>query len=157
MDTSTHLQNDSLAIILAATKSVARAHLSGYDAAGADTTHLRIQTIFDRLVHCIERNNASPLIRYVQDLARDRFFGGVELHEVQTAINMLEEAIWKDMMEEMPPRDFAKAVAQVSAILGMGKDALACSYVWLASRNQAPALDLDARSKGRESDTSIDV
>jgi len=138
MDVSEHLQNDSLAIVMAATNSVARAHLSGYETAGAETTRLRIQTIFDRLLHCIERNNASPLIRYVQELARDRFFGGVELHEVQTAINLLEEAIWKDMMERMPPQDFARAVAQVSAILGMGKDALACSYVWLASNNRAP-------------------
>lgn len=156
MDIAKHLQTDSLAIVKAATNSVSRAHLSGYEAAGAEATQLRIQTIFDHLLHCIEKNNASPLIRYVQDLARDRFFGGVELHEVQTAINMLEEAIWKEMLEKLTPRDFATAVGQVSAILGLGKDALACSYVSLASANRAPALDLDALSKGQESAVSVE-
>ena len=156
MDISQHLQDRSLVIITAATNSVSRAHLSGYEADGAESTRLRMQAIYNRLTRCIERNSASPLIRYVQDIAHNRFFGGVELHEVQTAINMLEEAIWMDMLEQMTPTEFAKAVGRVSTILGLGKDALACTYVSLASKNRAPSLDLKALNKGQESAVSID-
>ena len=59
-----------------------------------------------------------------------------------------EPRIWKRVLEELPPEELAGALGTIGTILGMGKDALARSYVSLASRKEAPSLDLRAVFKG---------
>ena len=66
------------------------------------------------------------------------------MDEVQTAFNVLEEAIWKRIETEIPHDDLARSLALVSTVLGSGKDRLARSYVALATQSQVPALDVQA-------------
>jgi len=148
MDTSQHLRTRSDKIVKTAIDALSRTHLRSYAEGGPETTTKRIQALYDHLLVGVERNSASPLIRYVAEIARERFLTGVALHEIQTAINLLEEAIWNDMLAKMPPREFANAVGRVSTILGLAKDSLACAYVSLASENHARAVDLRALRRG---------
>jgi len=47
-----------------------------------------------------------------------------------------------------PPDELAEAVGLLSTILGFGKDALARTYVSLASHRRVPSLDLSALFSG---------
>jgi hypothetical protein len=142
MDITELLQTRSLNIIAKASNALARAHLAGYEDAGSEATNLRLRALYNRLMRCVETRNASPLVKYVEDIAHNRFYRGVRLSEVQTAFNALEEAIWKEMRATMTPTEFIEAVGLLSTILGLGKDALARTYVSLASARHAPALDI---------------
>lgn len=61
---------------------------------------------------------------------------------MQTAINVLEEAIWRTVLAELPPEAQGAALGIVGTILGAAKDRLACTYVSLASKAPTPTLDL---------------
>ena len=148
MDINELLQSRSLAIITRANNALSRAHLRGCEGDGAETTRLRLQALYNRLMRCVERRQASPMVKYVEDIAHSRFHHGVELFEVQTAFNALEEAIWTEMRAALTPGEFVDAVALLSTILGMGKDALARAYVSLAGARHLTAVDVAALSKG---------
>jgi hypothetical protein len=90
------------------------------------------------------------MIQYTEKIARQRYSAGFELFEVQTAFNVLEEAIWKRILRDAEPHDIAEAIGLVSTILGAGKDSLARAYVSLATRSKAPAVDLKALFAGTE-------
>lgn len=117
---------------------------------------MRLQGLFNQILLCVVTRQAVPLIRYVETIAHERFHHGVELFEVQTAFNALEEALWKEMRAKMAPAEFIEAVALLSTILGTGKDALARTYVALASSRHAPALDIDQLAGGHESVLQFD-
>jgi len=51
----------------------------------------------------------------------------------------------------VPPERLAESLGLVSTVLGTGKDRLARTYVTLATRTQAPALDLHALFRGTTS------
>jgi hypothetical protein len=59
---------------------------------------------------------------------------------VQTALNVLEEAIWKQITKLMSPAEQAEALGLISSILGSGKDILARTYVSLAGKSRRGAL-----------------
>jgi hypothetical protein len=131
MDLKQLLRIKSPQILACAADALARARLKGYERAGPETTHLRLRALYNRLARCVEARSASGLVRYTEDIARSRFYHGVELTEVQTAFNALEEAIWWEMRAAMTPVEFMRAVGLLSTILGLSKDALARAYVRL--------------------------
>jgi hypothetical protein len=156
MDINELLQTRSLAIVTRANRALSRAHLKSYEGAGAETTRLRLQALYNRLMRCVESRQASPMVKYVEDVAQSRFHRGVELFEIQTAFNALEEAAWTEMRATMTPSEFVDAVALLSTILGMGKDALARAYVSLAGARHVPAVDVAALSKGPATTLPVD-
>ena len=85
---------------------------------------------------------------YMDQIARERFEAGFDIHEIQTAVNVLEESIWRQISQLVPPDELAEAFGLVSTVLGAAKDALARTYVSLASHNKAPSLDLNALFQG---------
>ena len=77
-----------------------------------------------------------------------RYTAGFDLWEVQTAFNVLEEAIWVRVFKSVPPDALAEALGLVSTVLGAGKDTLARKYVSLASKTKAPSLNLQSLFSG---------
>lgn len=150
MDISQLLRTHSPLILANATNALSRAHLKSYERVGTETTRLRLKGLYGHLRRCIDTENGSPLIQYVQDIACDRFHHGVELFEVQTAFNVLEETIWEEMRTTMTPGEFMESVGLLSTILGLGKDLLARKYVSLASARHVPVLDVELLAKGNE-------
>jgi hypothetical protein len=135
-------------VVKEALEAVRRAHLAHYDAVGTEETRRRLESLYELIVQCAEDRRIRPMLKYSDKVAAERFEAGYGLFEVQTAFNVLEEAIWKRVLEELPPEELAGALGVISTILGMGKDALARSYVSLASSKEAPSLDLRAVFKG---------
>jgi hypothetical protein len=98
----------------------------------------------------VKEKNLGPMIAHVETVARDRFEAGFGFWEVQTAFNVLEEAIWTRILKELPPADYAEALGLISTVLGTGKDTLARRYVSLASKTKAPSLNLHSLFTGTE-------
>ena len=90
------------------------------------------------------------MIAHAETIARERFEAGFDLSEVQTAFNVLEEAIWVRVLKNLPPNELAEALGLISTVLGGGKDALARSYVTLASKTKSPSLNLQSLFAGTE-------
>ena len=141
-------------IINEATQSTSRANLKHYGPGSSGLARQRFQTLFALVLDSLETRDVSRLFDWAEAAAKERFFAGCELYEIQLAINVLEEAIWTRLLKEIVPIEFPEAIGAVSTVLGMGKDALARFYVSLATGQKTPALDLGALFKGTQPNPS---
>jgi hypothetical protein len=115
-------------------------------ASDAATTRQRLATLFEVLADACEKQELSSAVSYARVLAQTRFGSGYDLAQVQTAINALEEAVWRRAIEADEP---AGLLRTVSTVLGVVKDVLAREYVHLATGAQAPAVDVDTLFAGQ--------
>lgn len=127
-----------------------RTHLTHYEAAGEVFTRQRLANLFDLVLEAIRDRDLTSLIAASQQVAAERFSGGFDVSEVQSAYNELERAMWRRVVAVVPPEDLAEAIGLLSTVLGAGKDAVAREYVSLASRRHVPSLDLSALFGGTD-------
>jgi RsbT co-antagonist protein rsbRD N-terminal domain len=131
-------------IIDQAYAALERAHAAHYEAIGEPLTRQRLTELFDFVVDSIRGRDLSPVVRAAESIAEERFHSGFDISEVQTAFNSLEEAMWRRVVAAEPPNELAECIGLLSTVLGAGKDALARTYVSLASHRHVPSLDLSA-------------
>ena len=112
-----------------------RCRLTRYEAAGAEETRRRLARLYALLLDAVRERDLEPVLAYAREIARQRFAEGFDLQEVQSAINVLEEAVWRRVVKEIPPDGLAEALGLVSTVLGVCKDTMASSYV--APRDEA--------------------
>ena len=139
-------------IIDNANTALGRAHLGHYEKSSVEENKKRLKHLYHLLKQSVESKNLIPLTDYIRDIAAERFNSGFTLYEVHTAINVLEETIWEQIIKDLKPLEFAGALKAVSTVLGAGKSTLANTYVSLASQTKAPLLDLSALFKGTQGD-----
>jgi hypothetical protein len=132
--------------------AVQRSHLKSYEQHGADQTRQRLRDLFILTTRAVADRKLGPMVAHAEAIAAARYAAGFDLWEVQTAFNVLEEAIWMRIIKELPPAEYAEALGLVSTVLGAGKDALARAYVSLASKSKAPTLDLQSLFSGAAGD-----
>ena len=144
------LEDRRTSILDAAGHQVARAHLTHYEAAGPATTEKRLRELFDVLVTACRTHHLDDADRYADSLAEDRHQHGYSLSEVQTVINVVEEAVWKSVTTDAPSDEQGYALGLVSTVLGAIKDRLACVYVSQVSSHTMPSLRLDYLFRGSE-------
>jgi hypothetical protein len=150
MDLYTFLHDRTTAILNEAQEAVERTNLRHYKEAGPEHTHQRLRALLVLTTRAAKDRNLGPMIAHADEVARERYSSGYDLWEVQTAFNVLEEAIWSRIIKELPATDFASALGLVSTILGAGKDTLARRYVSLATKTRAPSLDMRSLFTGTE-------
>ena len=138
------LDRDRTAIVTEALTAMQHADLRHYQASGPEASRARLQSLYVVMYTCIAGRTLMPIEKHAEDVATERFRSGFGLGEVQTAFNVLEEAIWKRIESEIPHGELARSLALVSTVLGAGKDHLARTYVSLATQSQVPALDVRA-------------
>lgn len=129
-------------IISDAEKSLSSARLTHYEKAGEEHNRQKLKALYTLTVRAIAEKNLGPMLAHAESIARERFESGFDLSEVQTAFNVLEEAMWKSIIKNLPPVEIGDAIGLVSTVLGAGKDILARTYVTLASKSKAPSLDM---------------
>jgi hypothetical protein len=127
-----------------------RSHLVHYEQSGEEFNRERLAELFDLVVSALRSRQLGPVSRYCEELGQQRFEAGFGISEVQTAFNVLEEAMWRRVVDGVQPVDLAEAIGLLSTILGFGKDVLARRYVSLASQRHVPTLDLSALFAGIE-------
>ncbi|MGD2092388.1 MAG: hypothetical protein PVH61_39840 [Candidatus Aminicenantes bacterium] len=137
-------------IIDEANMALERTHLEHYEKSGVEENERRLKLLYQLLLPCVKSRNLNPLTDHIRDIARERFYSGFALYEVHTAINVLEETIWRQILKYLNPLEFAEALGLVSTVLGAGKSTLANVYVSLASQTKVPSLDLSALFKGTD-------
>ena len=131
-----------------AVESLRRSHLRHYEAAGQEYSQETLRRLFDIVIDCVRSRRLGPILAYFEQVAQRRYDGGYGLHEVQTAVNVLEEAIWRNVLEHVSAGNRAEALTLISTVLGKGKDKLALRYVELATKRKVPPLDLSGYFKG---------
>ena len=130
-------------IVTEAIDAMNRAGLKHYSFGGPENTRGKMDSLYNQITQSVKEKNLIPIVSHIETIAEARFQSGFELQEVQTAINVLEEGIWKQILSEMPYEDQPKALSLVSSIIGSGKDTLARAYVSLtkeeSQETQKPA------------------
>jgi len=116
-----------------------RAGLKHYSYGGPETTRNKMDSLYNQITQSVKEKNLIPIVSHIEKIAEARFQSGFELQEVQTAVNVLEEGIWKQILSDMPKEEQPKALSLVSSIIGSGKDTLARAYVTMTKEeNQEP-------------------
>ena len=148
--TSDFLRQHRAEIVAGAETALARLMVPHYESAERDEVRRRLETLFDRVLDSVARHDLGSVIAYAETVAEERFNGGYDLSEVQTAFNALEESVWTHAVATLESAQLAETLGLVSTTIGFGKDALARKYVSLATRTRAPSLDLRALFRGSE-------
>jgi len=148
MDLHQYLADHTNAILAQATESMARTHLAHYEKAGPEHTHQRLKALLVLTVRAVKDRNLSPMVAHADTIARERFNAGFDLWEVQTAFNVLEEALWTALLKDLPPAELPESLGLVSTVLGTGKDTLARRYVSLAAKTRVTSLNLQSLFNG---------
>jgi hypothetical protein len=144
------LQTHSAAIVAEAEEAVKRARLQNYEKSGLESLHQRLKALFVLTARAAKERNLGPMIAHAETIALERFEAGFDLSEVQTAFNVLEEAIWVRILRELPPTEYAEALGVVSTVLGAGKDTLARRYVSLATKTKTRSLNMQSLFTGTD-------
>jgi len=142
------LVNNQTDIINEAFYSLERSHLKHYDSSRADENWQRLAKLFDLTMNGIITKSLVEMVNYSEKIAKERFESGFDLHEVHTAYNVLEEALWKSIIKEIDSSEMAESLGLISTVLGTGKESLALAYVTLASKQKAKSLNLTQLFKG---------
>ena len=140
-DTRTEIVDD-------AAKAVGRSHLGHYESVGPAELRRRLEALFDIVLECLRSRRLDLIITYAAQVAHDRFGAGFGIGEVQTAFNVLEESMWHHVVVAVSNDELAESLGLLTTVLGVGKDALARTYVSLASHEHVSSLDLRALFEG---------
>ncbi len=142
MDLEELLRDREEAIVDRALQSMEGARLAHYTELGAGETRHMVTALYETTRRTITTRQAGPMMAHADRVAGERHAAGFDLLEVQTAFNALEESIWREALEALPPDRQAEALGLISTALGIGKDALARGYLTRATKTRTPSLDL---------------
>ena len=142
------LVNNQTDIINEAFYSLERSHLKHYDTSRADENWQRLAKLFDLTLNGVKTKSLVDMVNYSEKVAKERYESGFDLHEVHTAYNVLEEALWKIIVKEIAPSELPESLGLISTVLGTGKESLALAYVSLASKQKVKSLNLTQLFKG---------
>ncbi|MBS4035430.1 MAG: hypothetical protein KGZ85_13245 [Ignavibacterium sp.] len=125
-----------------ATESLHRAELKSYKSSPIIENKNRIEKLLELTISGVDNRTLFGMTEYSEKVANERFTAGFDLHEVHTAFNVLEETIWKKVVENFPASELGNALGLISTVLGAGKETLALTYVSLASKRKTSTLNL---------------
>lgn len=151
------LERSRTAVLEESFAAVQSLRVRHYEKAGETFTQERLADLFDLMVNALRDRRLAQVGAYCEGVAERRFEAGFGIHEVQSAFNALEQAMWDCVVSEVAPDELAEAVGLLTTVFGFGKDALARRYVSLASHRRVPTLDLSAMFDGTDSVTAPDL
>jgi hypothetical protein len=120
------------------------------EAEPVERTENRYREYYQLIIDSLGTRDVGPLLEWSRGLAERQYAAGAALYEAQTAINAMEEVLWRQLLAALDPAEFAQAIGGVSTVLGMSKDAVARSYVALVSKQHAASLNQSALFSGTQ-------
>jgi hypothetical protein len=138
------LTEHSNELVNAACKSLSRAKLKSYSSSEESENRKRFEKLMELTTECINKRKLLPIISYIEETARERYYAGFDFSEVHSAINILEEVIWNKIITSVKPEQLGESLGLVSTVLGAAKESLGITYISLSSKTKVPALDLNA-------------
>ncbi len=137
-------------IVADACRGLQRAHLAHYEADGPDACSDRLCRLLDLVLESVRERSLVPVVQHAERVAWQRYEAGFTFHEVHTAFNVLEEAIWKCVVGTAPGEDVVALLSLTGSVFGAAKEALAAEYVSLASKQHMLSLNLTRLFEGIE-------
>jgi hypothetical protein len=71
----------------------------------------RLAELYDVVVTALRDRELAAVARYDEGVAERRFAAGFGISEVQTAFNVMEEAMWRQAVVGVPAAELAEATA----------------------------------------------
>ena len=68
-------------------------------------------------------------VAYIEAITTDRIDEGMALHELQLALQVLEEKSWAYVVQSIPLEDQVRCLGQITLTIGTAKDHIACIYL----------------------------
>jgi hypothetical protein len=116
-------------ILFDATEFLSRSNLENYNKLNPERLRAKLARLYFITRECAEQNSHEPVAKYISEIAPNRFESGFELYEVQTAINILEECFWKNIVEKVDENEKLHALVKSHEILCAAKESLAKSFM----------------------------
>jgi methylmalonyl-CoA decarboxylase len=92
-----------------------------------------VRQLFGLVLRCVREGSAESIITPCARIAAHCFAAGTDLAEVQGEFNALAEALWRHADGSLTGEQRVQVLGLVNGVIGAGKDALARTYVTLAS------------------------
>jgi methylmalonyl-CoA decarboxylase len=147
VETSAILATVEDRVVEEAAAALERRHQAHHHAVSPEEHRRNVRDLFELVVQCVHEGRAEPIIASSQQIATNRFEAGFDIAEIRGTFNVLEEVLWRHVASTLADDQRIEALGLVNTILGAGRDALAQTYVALASRGAGP-LDQPAASRG---------
>ena len=104
-----------------------------------------VRQLFGLILHCLHKGQAEPVIKPSEQLAAHGFAAGVDVTEIQAEFNALAGVLWRHVADGRADEQQIRTLELVNAAIEAGKDALARTYVTLASQEGAQVGEQPAR------------
>jgi methylmalonyl-CoA decarboxylase len=112
---------------------------------GPEECRRHVRQLFGLVLRCVREGRAELIAKPSVQIAAHCFAAGVDLAEVQGEFNVLTEVLWRHVAGSIAAQQQVQALGLVNAIAGAGKDAMARTYLALASRAGDPPAGQPAR------------
>jgi hypothetical protein len=113
-------------------------------------TKERLRALMHVVIDSCRERRLDAALEYASQLAHVRRSGGVPLAEVQTTINVLEEAIWRTITTDAELVDQTDGLGMVATVLGAIKDRVACGYLEQVTHHRVKSLRVDLLFEGTD-------
>ena len=101
-----------------------------------DGRRREMRQLFRLVLRCVRAGRAKPMIRPSEQIAAHCYAAGIDLAEVQGSFTVLAEVLWRQLAGALAGEHLVQALGLLTAITGAGKDAMARTYVALATRDR---------------------
>lgn len=135
---------------------VARLKTSGavhYQTMEKGVRQRRVDILVDTFLRSM-KNRPGVFINYLKKIAEERIPEGIFLHEIQIALQILEEKSWQLIVENVPQAEQVRCLSQITGTVGAAKDQLAHVYLQHLEKAEMNAAflkgRLDAMAKGTD-------
>ena len=135
MDASAVLASVEDRVIDEAVSTLARGDQAGRTP-GPDGHRREVRQLFGLVLHCMRAGRAELVIRPCEQIAAHCYAAGTDLAEVQGPFTVLAEVLWRQLAEAVAGEQLVQTLGLLTAIAGAGKDAMARTYVALATRDR---------------------
>lgn len=115
-----------------------------YDTIETPVLTARVGRLVDAFLRSLDEGPVS-FAMFVHELTEERMAEGYYLDEIQTVLNVLEEAAWQRVVASTPLESQVRLVGHVSYIIGSAKDQVA--RVYLTHKQKAEELSKDLAEK----------
>ena len=126
-------------ILLEVTENMERVQLKHYEADSENKLRQKMARTYYVFKEAITKESFDPLKKYLERVGEERYASGYELYELQTALDILEECIWKQIDEKLPKNEQLDAFITITKYMSNAKLTLAKVYVFHTKEASEPA------------------
>jgi len=136
VDASVVLASAEDRVIDEAVAALAQRDRARHQSAGPDGRRRDVRQLFRLVLRCVRAGRAGPVVKPCEQIAAHCYAAGIDLSEGQGAFNVLAEVLWRHLAGTLAGDQLVEALGLLSAIVGAGKDAMARTYMALATRDR---------------------